>query len=224
MLSLVDISGRRTAACALRNSLYLLPAGCLATYLGVATVAFSTEAAIMTGANRHTDVLLAGACHAAAVCTLQKLNALGKQTDSEGGGQTWHFNVHVIVHAGGFAVTAVAWYQSRTNAAARLLFRTSLLYLPLFMAALLFHRIPNTEENRQRVANRLSALTGWSLADTDSSWVLVDRPPVSAFSAGPQKSSYHSITLAPFPFLPCPAAIAVAAERPADRTHASQDD
>ena len=51
MLSLVDISGRRTAACALRNSLYLLPAGCLATYLGVATVAFSTEAAIMTGAN-----------------------------------------------------------------------------------------------------------------------------------------------------------------------------
>ena len=51
MLSLVDISGRRTAACALRNSLYLLPAGCLATYLGVAAVAFSTEAAIMTGAN-----------------------------------------------------------------------------------------------------------------------------------------------------------------------------
>ena len=51
MLSLVDISGRRTAACALRNSLYLLPAGCLATYLGVTTVAFSTEAAIMTGAD-----------------------------------------------------------------------------------------------------------------------------------------------------------------------------
>ena len=50
MLSLMDISGRRTAACALRNSLYLLPAGCLATYLGVTTVAFTTEAAIMTGA------------------------------------------------------------------------------------------------------------------------------------------------------------------------------
>ena len=50
MLSLMDISGRRTAACALRNSLYLLPAGCLATYLGVTTVAFITEAAIMTGA------------------------------------------------------------------------------------------------------------------------------------------------------------------------------
>lgn len=50
MLSLIDVSGHRTAACALRNSLYLLPAGCLATYLGVTTPVFSTEAAIMTGA------------------------------------------------------------------------------------------------------------------------------------------------------------------------------
>lgn len=50
MLSLIDATGRRTAACALRNSLYLLPAGCLATYLGVTTPVFSTEAAIMTGA------------------------------------------------------------------------------------------------------------------------------------------------------------------------------
>lgn len=50
MLSLIDASGRRTAACALRNSLYLLPAGILASYLGVTTPVFSTEAAIMTGA------------------------------------------------------------------------------------------------------------------------------------------------------------------------------
>lgn len=28
MLSLVDATGRRTAACCLRNSLYLMPAGC----------------------------------------------------------------------------------------------------------------------------------------------------------------------------------------------------
>lgn len=53
MLSLIDATGRRTAACAVRNSLYLLPAGCLAAYLGVTTPVFSTEAAIMTGAESH---------------------------------------------------------------------------------------------------------------------------------------------------------------------------
>ncbi len=125
--------------------------------------------------------------------------------------------------AGGFAVTAVAWYQSRTNAAARLLFRASLLYLPLFMAALLFHRIPNTEENRQRVADRLSRLATWGSADSDSGWEVVERPPLSTLGAGPQKSSYHSIALAPFPFLPCPAAIGVAAEQPQKWAHASHD-
>ncbi len=110
--------------------------------------------------------------------------------------------------AGGFAVTAVAWYQSRTNAAARLLFRASLLYLPIFMAALLFHRVPNTEENRQRVAARLSRLTAWGAADSDTDWELVDRPSESKADPGIRKPSYHSIALAPFPFLPCPSALA----------------
>ena len=110
--------------------------------------------------------------------------------------------------AGGFAVTAVAWYQSRTNAAARLLFRASLLYLPIFMAALLFHRVPNTEENRQRVAARLSRLAAWGASGSDSDWELVDRPAESNPDPVCRKPSYHSIALAPFPFLPCPSALA----------------
>ena len=36
MLSVFDPSGRRTAACALRNALYLLPLGGVAACLGVA--------------------------------------------------------------------------------------------------------------------------------------------------------------------------------------------
>lgn len=49
MLSCFDASGRRTAACALRNALYLLPLGGAAAALGVTTQAFAYEAAILTG-------------------------------------------------------------------------------------------------------------------------------------------------------------------------------
>lgn len=49
MLSLLDATGRRTAACCLRNSLYLMPAGLLAYQLGVASSWFATEAGIMAG-------------------------------------------------------------------------------------------------------------------------------------------------------------------------------
>lgn len=50
MLSLVDATGRRTGACALRNALYLLPLGAAATWLGLATPAFAYEASIASGA------------------------------------------------------------------------------------------------------------------------------------------------------------------------------
>ena len=43
MLSLADATGRRTAACALRNCLYLFPLGALATWLGVTSPYFAYE-------------------------------------------------------------------------------------------------------------------------------------------------------------------------------------
>lgn len=43
MLSLVDATGRRTAACALRNCMYLFPLGALATWLGVTSPFFAYE-------------------------------------------------------------------------------------------------------------------------------------------------------------------------------------
>ena len=50
MLSLVDPLGKRTAAAALRNALYLMPLGALATWVGLTTPAFTVEAAIISGA------------------------------------------------------------------------------------------------------------------------------------------------------------------------------
>lgn len=41
MLSMIDATGRRTAACALRNCLYLFPLGALATWLGVTSPYFA---------------------------------------------------------------------------------------------------------------------------------------------------------------------------------------
>ena len=43
MLSLVDPTGRRTAACALRNAAYLFPLGPLAAWVGVTTPYFAYE-------------------------------------------------------------------------------------------------------------------------------------------------------------------------------------
>jgi heme O synthase-like polyprenyltransferase len=49
MLSLCDTLGRRTGACVLRNALYLLPLGLVATWLGVTSPAFAYEATIASG-------------------------------------------------------------------------------------------------------------------------------------------------------------------------------
>lgn len=43
MLSLIDATGRRTAACALRNCIYLFPLGALATWLGITSPYFAYE-------------------------------------------------------------------------------------------------------------------------------------------------------------------------------------
>jgi heme O synthase-like polyprenyltransferase len=49
MLSVFDPTGRRTAACALRNALYLVPLGGAAACLGVAEPLFALEAAVVSG-------------------------------------------------------------------------------------------------------------------------------------------------------------------------------
>lgn len=93
MLSLVDTTGKRTAACALRNCMYLFPLGALSTWLGITSPYFAYESAFITA---------------------------------------------------GMLLTAATFYGRPTTRNARILFRASLVHLPLFMAAFLVHRIPNT--------------------------------------------------------------------------------
>ena len=99
MLTLMDKTGKRTAACALRNCIYLLPLGFLAEHLGVATSEFTYQAAALSTV---------------------------------------------------MACSALVFYTNPSVQTARVLFRASLLHLPLYMGSLLYNRIPQGEEYTQK--------------------------------------------------------------------------
>lgn len=144
MLSQVDATGRRTAACALRNCIYLLPVGMLAAALGITTNAFAYESAFVSGA---------------------------------------------------MTLAAAAFYSSPTNAAARTLFRASLVHLPLFMAALLAHRVPQMQgQGAQLQVSLLNPVRSFASSPVDS------MPKQSTAAHG----ALQTMCVAPFPFLPIP--------------------
>lgn len=142
MLSKFDPTGKRTAACALRNCVYLLPVGMLAAAFGVTTNAFAYEAAFITGA---------------------------------------------------MTVTAAAFYSSPTNAAARTLFRASLLHLPLFMGALLIHRVPQTQEHTSQLRVSLANPSGMFAASPLLS---------GAERQSAAQGALRTVCAPPLPFLP----------------------
>lgn len=58
-------------------------------------------------------------------------------------------------------LTAARFYSTPTVANARILFRASLLHLPLFMAAFLVHRLPNRGEDRAALLVRVLSRAVW---------------------------------------------------------------
>eukprot|EP00887_Chlorella_sp_A99_P002564 scaffold6.g2564.t1 len=145
MLSLVDTTGRRAAACALRNCAYLFPLGLLATWLGVTSPYFAYESAFITG---------------------------------------------------GMLLTAAKFYSSPSTASARLLFRASLLHLPLFMAAFLAHRLPNTSDAKLELLWHNVRLLG--LGEP------VAHGPSAAGELAAHRPCQAMPFLPPLPFLPLP--------------------
>lgn len=140
MLSLGDLSGRRTALASLRNCIYLLPLGFLAVDCNVASGSFGTQMALLTAA---------------------------------------------------FGASATSFYLSPTSATARKMFRVSLLYLPAFMAAMIYQRVPNP--NLKRLPSENEGVSEEQLVRSieNQRWSIL--PPIASLSA------------APFPFLPAPA-------------------
>ncbi|KAK8599737.1 hypothetical protein V6N13_060439 [Hibiscus sabdariffa] len=153
MFSLTDASGRRTAAVAFRNCLYLVPLGFVTYDWGVASGWFCLESSLITLA---------------------------------------------------ISAAAFSFYRDRTTQKARRMFYASLLYLPVFMSGLLFHRLSDEQqclaENPDRIAE-LSPfpedVTGSGKDDRKKKLSYVTPSPV-----GRAPVAYASI--APFPFLPVP--------------------
>jgi protoheme IX farnesyltransferase len=91
--------------------------------------------------------------------------------------------------------------QTPSAASARRVFRASLLHLPLFMAALVWHRIPQTKE--QRSTQRIVAQLRLGLA--------AHAPGCTARSGSGEPEAAEkgpgvlgALSVAPFPFLPVP--------------------
>lgn len=158
MLSLVDPTGKRTAACALRNCMYLLPLGPLSTWLGITSPYFAYESAFISA---------------------------------------------------GMLLTAANFYSKPSNMNARILFRASLLHLPLFMIAFLLHRIPNTGDDRITLLVEHARLLGFGLTQGDiEKRKEIQKHPSIYISDGSNQASTHpqSVVLPapPLPFLPIP--------------------
>ncbi|XP_077244924.1 cytochrome c oxidase 10 [Tasmannia lanceolata] len=103
------------------------------------------------------------------------------------------------------SAAALSFYHDRTTKSARRMFHASLLYLPVFMAGFLLHRLPNTQQ--EFMMNDPDKLAGHQISGTElqgsenSSYQNKQRKNPSGTQARPPVA-YASI--APFPFLPAP--------------------
>jgi len=161
MLSIVDTTGRRTAASALRNCVYLLPVGLFSYAVGLTTLPFAVEAAAVTS------------------------------------------------YMGFYAFK---FYSSPSTASARMLFRSSLLHLPILMTAMIIHRIP-MKVGEEQPMNLPEWMPSWQGMMVLAESVLPIRieSSIASNSASEEKSisaknanGSFEVDIAPFPFISVP--------------------
>ncbi|KAK8983760.1 hypothetical protein V6N11_009547 [Hibiscus sabdariffa] len=154
MFSLADASGRRTAAVAFRNCLYLVPLGFIAYDWGVASGWFCLESSLITLA---------------------------------------------------ISAAAFSFYRDRTTQKARRMFYASLLYLPVFMSGLLFHRLSDDQQSIMENTDRIVGLSSFPEDVTESGKDDLKKKMRYVSAAGPQgRPPVAYASIAPFPFLPVP--------------------
>ena len=98
----------------------------------------------------------------------------------------------------GFALSASTFYQRPTKQHSRALFRSSIVYLPLYLLALLYHRLPASAH-----------LTWAQLVDVlEQRWCRLRHSVTSPSHPDLEDdlSDQHLALFAPFPFVPLPIA------------------
>lgn len=95
------------------------------------------------------------------------------------------------------SAAAFAFYQDRTKQKARRMFRASLLYLPVFMSGLIFHRITDNEQDL------VQDNTEKMIVEEESENVRSEKARWNA-GGNQAKSPVAYASVAPFPFLPAP--------------------
>ncbi|KAK9273087.1 hypothetical protein L1049_017894 [Liquidambar formosana] len=107
--------------------------------------------------------------------------------------------------AGAISATAFTFYLDRTTKNARRMFHASLLYLPVFMSGLLFHRLPDNqkclaEDRSERIVKLPSSEILLQEVENVDSWKNVQHSAVGSQARPPVAFA----SVAPFPFLPAP--------------------
>lgn len=102
------------------------------------------------------------------------------------------------------SAAAFSFYCDRTAQKARRMFYASLLYLPVFMSGLLFHRLSDNTQCLAENPNRIVEFPSFSEAVTESEED-DQKKKVRYVTAGPQvRAPVAYASIAPFPFLPVP--------------------
>lgn len=100
----------------------------------------------------------------------------------------------------GLGATATAFYACPSTNTARKLFRGSLLYLLVLMAAMIYHRVPNSNLR----AEELSPANGGRYQHIEDS----EEASLATLKERARNQAYRppiaALSVAPFPFLPAP--------------------
>ncbi|KAL4181558.1 hypothetical protein AMTRI_Chr12g271750 [Amborella trichopoda] len=116
------------------------------------------------------------------------------------------FFLESVILTSCMSAAALSFYLNRTTKNARRMFHASLLYLPIFMAGLLLHRLPNTQNENRIVDNavlaELSSTGAKMLANKTNNKNQIKLRKSSQSGSARPPVAYASV--APFPFLPAP--------------------
>lgn len=188
MFSLTDASGRRTALVALRNCLYLIPVGYLAYECEWNQQNFFAKEIFWRLIIYFAPIY----CIWCLTCSLYV-----------GGLTSGWFCLESSLLTLAIGGTALSFYFNRTTKNARRMFLASLLYLPVFMSGLMFHRLyDNWQSYLEDDSATLNIPSLGFLQENDSA---DSEKKEKNLSTGKQvRPPVAFASVAPFPFLPAP--------------------